>query len=92
MRRLLIAGKTSRDFYQRKREQFAKEYRARGKDSGMVPWHRKVVLKNGRFLTRLALDAYNSRVITGTELSRVLGTKLDYLSLIIKEMGARDAA
>ncbi len=94
LRRLLLIHKTSRAFYQRKREEFLKEYaelRA-NKSGGFVPFSRKVVLGNGRLLTGLVLDAYDSRVITGSELSRILGTKLDHLPAIISELHGRDVA
>lgn len=94
LRRLLIAGKTSQAFYQRKRDEFLKQYeQVRDQDEGgFVPFPRKVVLGNGRLLTSLVLDAYEARAITGSELSRVLGTKLDHLPAIISELRGRDAA
>lgn len=94
LRRLLIMGKTSQAFYQRKRDEFLKQYeQVRDKDEGgFVPFPRKVVLGNGRLLTSLVLDAYEARAITGSELSRVLGTKLDHLPAIISELRGRDAA
>ena len=62
------------------RAQFEAEYEAlRNRQEGFVPPPRKVVLGNGRFLTRLVLDAYAASAITGTELARILGTKLDHL-------------
>jgi Zn-dependent peptidase ImmA (M78 family) len=94
LRRLLIFGKTSRDFYQRKRAEFQREYaRFRSEQAGgFVPVHRKVLLGNGRLLTGLVLDAYDSRMITGSELSRILGTKLDHLSAITSELRGPDFA
>ncbi|HEX7011887.1 MAG TPA: XRE family transcriptional regulator [Steroidobacteraceae bacterium] len=95
LRRLLIAGVTSQAFYQRKRDEFLKKYkqlREKDESGGFVPFPRKVVLGNGRLLTSLVLDAYESRAITGSELSRVLGTKLDHLPAIISEVRGRNAA
>lgn len=94
LRRLLIAGKTSQAFYQRKRDEFLRQYeQLREQDQGgFVPFPRKVVLVNGRLLTSLVLDAYEARAITGSELSRVLGTKLDHLPAIISELRGRNAA
>jgi Zn-dependent peptidase ImmA (M78 family)/transcriptional regulator with XRE-family HTH domain len=94
LRRLLILGKTSRDFYQRKRDEFQEEYaqyRA-AQARGFVPVPRQIVLGNGRLLTGLVLDAYDSRMITGSELSRILGTKLDHLGAIVSEMRGPDIA
>jgi Zn-dependent peptidase ImmA (M78 family)/transcriptional regulator with XRE-family HTH domain len=83
LRQLLESGKTSRAFYQRQREEFLREYQAqRDQGGGPVPYYRTVLLNNGRFLTRLALNAYGSQAITGTELSRILNTKLDHLPRI----------
>lgn len=80
LRRLLIHQRTSRAHYRAMRAQFEAEYEAlRNRQEGFVPPPRKVVLGNGRFLTRLVLDAYAASAITGTELARILGTKLDHL-------------
>jgi Zn-dependent peptidase ImmA (M78 family) len=94
LRRLLSAGKTSRQFYQRMHEQFEREYAAQRAEGsgGFVSVPRRVVLANGRFLTRLAIDAYNAEVITGSALSRILGTKLDHLSNIVDVLRGRAAA
>ena len=59
------------------------------KKDGFVPHPRMVVLANGRVLTRLALDAYAVSAITGSELSRFLGTKIDHLPKIAKIMHER---
>ncbi len=85
LRRLLISGKTSLTFYREMRQKFELQYRelANAPSSPpIVPPYRRVILSNGRALTRLALLAYNSRAITGTELSRILNTKLDHLPAI----------
>ncbi|MBS0578514.1 MAG: ImmA/IrrE family metallo-endopeptidase [Proteobacteria bacterium] len=94
LRRLLILGKTSRESYRKKREEFQDEYALlrSEQDGGFVPFPRKVVLGNGRLLTGLVLDAYDSRMITGSELSRILGTKLDHLTAIVSEMRGPDIA
>jgi Zn-dependent peptidase ImmA (M78 family) len=83
LRRLMDLGKTSRAYYRVMREKFQQEYqREREKTEGFVPPHLMVMLSNGRFLTRLALRAYSAEAITGTELSRVLSTKLDHVPKI----------
>ena len=84
LRRLLILGKTSQRHYTEWRARFRREYaemREAG-SGGFVPPPRNVVLKNGRFLTGLAVDAYEASAITGSELSRLLGTKLNHLPAI----------
>lgn len=87
LRRLLILNKTSNAHYQTMRASFQKEYAAMGKGDGFVSIQQRVVLNNGRLLTQLVLDAYRAHAITGAELSRVLGTKLDHLSKIQQHMG-----
>lgn len=89
LRRLLILGKTSQVHYRAMREIFGQEARSQ---AGFVPYPRKVVLSNGRFLTNLVISAYNSRTITGSELSRILGTKLDHLPKILGVLAERAAA
>jgi len=94
LRRLLILNKTSQSFYQQKREEFRLEYAQLREERGsrFVPFPRRIVLGNGRLLTGLVIDAYDSRVITGSALSRILGTKLDHLPKIVAELQGRDAA
>lgn len=83
LRRLLDFGKTSRAFYAAMRERFRQEYQQqREQAEGFVQPHVRIMLNNGRVLTRLAVEAYNSQVITGAELSRVLNAKLDHLPKI----------
>lgn len=85
LRRLLINGKTSQAFYRAMREDFERQYQALQETQSspaIVPPYRRVILSNGRALTRLALVAYNTQAITGSELSRILNTKLDHLPAI----------
>jgi Zn-dependent peptidase ImmA (M78 family)/transcriptional regulator with XRE-family HTH domain len=84
LRRLLILHRTSPAHYSEMREAFEAEYAAMRQKprEGFVPFPRRVVLGNGRFLTQLVLNAYASSAITGAELSRILGTKLDHLPKI----------
>jgi Zn-dependent peptidase ImmA (M78 family) len=85
LRRLLITGKTSQTFYRVMREDFERQYQdlqEAQSSTAIVPPYRRVILSNGRALTRLALLAYNSQAITGSELSRILNTKLDHLPAI----------
>lgn len=91
LRRLLMFGRTSQGHYREKRAAFEAEYQAAraNRPDGFVPPSRMAVLGNGRLLTRLALDAYWVSAITGTELSRVLGTKLDHLPKIVEIMRER---
>lgn len=83
LRRLLDLGKTSRAYYRLMHERFRQEYQQeREAGGGFVAPHVRVMLSNGRLLTRLAVSAYSAEAITGTELSRVLSAKLDHLPKI----------
>lgn len=94
LRQLLQHGKTSKAHYQRMREQFVADYkRMRKKDKKIIiPQPRRVVMKNGKFLTDLVVDAYDAQVITGSTLSRILGTKLDHLRKIKVLLRGEEAA
>lgn len=94
LRRLLYARKTSTTFYRAERErmQRQRENDEGANSDGFVPFPRKVVLANGRFLTGLVVDAYDASVITGSALSQILGTKLDHLPKIIDVLKKREAA
>lgn len=94
LRRLLIAGKATRRFYQAERNRLRQQYaQDEGESSsGFVTFPRRVVLANGRFLTELVVDAYDSNVITGSDLSRILGTKLDHLPQVLDVLRGREAA
>jgi len=91
LRRLLILGRTSQAHYRDMRAAFQAEYEAmrEAPRQGFVPPPRKVVLGNGRLLTRLVLDAYAASAITGVEFSRILGAKLDHLPKIADIMRER---
>jgi len=93
LRRLLLLGRTSQAHYREMRAAFEADYESmrKNKKDGFVPHPRMVVLGNGRLLTRLALDAYAASAITGSELSRFLGTKLDHLPKIAEIMHERTA-
>jgi len=88
LRRLVIGRAASPDFYGhwRAQQQRAMEG-ASSDDGGFVEYFRRVVNHNGRVFTRLVVDAYQRELITGTELSRMLGTKLLHLPKIQAEVG-----
>lgn len=86
LRRLVIAGEASTDFYVAWRAQQQRVQSSLNEDSGPVEYFRRVLNHNGRLFTRLVLDAYQREIITGTELSRMLGTKLSHLPKIENEV------
>jgi Zn-dependent peptidase ImmA (M78 family)/DNA-binding XRE family transcriptional regulator len=90
LRRLLILGRTSAQFYSRMRNEFVQQYAKQNADTDIiVPVHRRVLMRNGDFLTSLALGAYDAGVLTGSALARVLGTKLEHVPKIIIELRSR---
>jgi len=94
LRRLLLAGKTTLQFYRAERERWRQQFSGDegATAGGYATFPRRVVLSNGRFLTSLAIDAYDANVITGSNLSRILGTKLDHLPKILGILREREAA
>lgn len=90
LRRLLILGRTSAQFYRRMRNEFVQQYANQTANTDIiVPVHRRVLMRNGDFLTSLALGAYDAGVLTGSALARVLGTKLEHVPKIITELRSR---
>jgi Zn-dependent peptidase ImmA (M78 family)/DNA-binding XRE family transcriptional regulator len=90
LRRLLILGRTSAQFYRRMRNEFVQQYANQTANTDIiVPVHRRVLMRNGDFLTSLALGAYDAGVLTGSALARVLGTKLEHVPRIITELRSR---
>ena len=77
LRRLLIFGKTTANFYKQKHSEYLKIEEK--KKSGFAPFHRLVVRDNGPFYTKLILNAYRQEIITASNLSDYLGTKLKHL-------------
>jgi Zn-dependent peptidase ImmA (M78 family)/DNA-binding XRE family transcriptional regulator len=84
LRRLLILGKTTTDFYKRKRSEYLKIEKKR--TSGYAPFHRLVVRDNGPYYTKLVISAYQQEMITASDLSDYLGTKLKHLNDIEKDV------
>lgn len=90
LRRLLILGHTTRDFYERKRKGFREEYRARGESAralrgGPVPY-RIAISSAGRLFTRLVLHGYYRERITASDLSGFLNVKLEHMGKIEREV------
>lgn len=77
LRRLLILGKTTADFYKQKHLEYLKIEKR--KTGGYAPFHRLIVRDNGPSYTRLVLSAYHQEIITASNLSDYLGTKLKHL-------------
>ena len=86
LRRLVAVSRASMSFYLAKRTQFlaaAKEYeRSMRLQSGGPSPFRRVLAANGRLFTRLVLDGYHDQVLTGSDVSEYLMTKLSHLPKI----------
>jgi len=90
LRRLLILGKTSDAFYERKRNEYQAQYaqlaaqaRERAREQqAYAPVFRIALRDNGRLYTRLVLDAFDRERITVADVSDYLGVRLKHLDLI----------
>jgi len=88
LRRLLTLGHTTAEFYQAKRREFiTAAIEARERESGFLPPSRRIIRDNGRTFTSLVLTAHNSDLISGLEVSRLLGgVNLRHLDTIFSEL------
>jgi Zn-dependent peptidase ImmA (M78 family) len=93
VRRFLVLGKTSEDFYRRKRKQLQAEYEAQREEieqrkalgvegGGFAPPDRMAVSKAGPFFVRLVLDSYHQEKITANDLSSFLEVRLKHIPKI----------
>ncbi len=93
-RRLLTIGHVSERYYQRMREVFVAEYKkiAEEKESFPVPMHFRILGTNGLEFTRLALAAYHQELINSSNLSDLLGMKLNHLGDVEAALNERARA
>jgi Zn-dependent peptidase ImmA (M78 family)/transcriptional regulator with XRE-family HTH domain len=83
LRRLLTLGKTTADFYRKKRQEFIEEYRRRReKAEGFAPPDAIAVGRAGNFFTRLVLESYHRERITSGHVAEYLDVKLKHLQNI----------
>jgi Zn-dependent peptidase ImmA (M78 family) len=86
VRRLLICGLTTREFYLEKRAEFAG--RRKPTDKAYVSQAQKVVSRLGRTFVRLVLDNYYGEHVTSSDVSDFLNVNLKHLrSVEEKVMG-----
>jgi len=81
LRRLLIAGLTTPEFYSAKRDEFQRAYedgRAR-RGGGPVPEHTKALSRSGHFFTELVLRSYHQERITTADVAEYLGLRAKHL-------------
>lgn len=84
VRRLLILDRATEDFYDRKREEYLAQYRARAarEREGFAPLFRVALRDNGRQYTRLILEALDREQITLADAADYLGVRLKHLDEI----------
>ena len=83
VRRLLILGRTSEEFYGQKRQQYAGERAWRGeRPGGPVPMARRIIRAIGQPFARLAVAAYYREAISSGELAELLGARLKHLPAV----------
>jgi Zn-dependent peptidase ImmA (M78 family)/DNA-binding XRE family transcriptional regulator len=78
LRRLLIAGRITEQFYLGKRLQYQQEPPP-GRSGGRALPHTKALNTLGRLFPRLVLESYGERRITASDLSEYLGLRLKHL-------------
>ncbi len=82
VRRLLILGRTTEDFYKEKRDQYQEELKRKRRAEGFVPPHIDAISVLGRPYTRLILTAFRQDRITASDVSDFLGVRLKHLGKI----------
>jgi Zn-dependent peptidase ImmA (M78 family)/transcriptional regulator with XRE-family HTH domain len=86
LRRLLILGKTTYQFYESKRKAYREAYAIRKQAEASkeikIPQSRLVVRNNGRLYTQLVLDALDNDSITFADVADYLSTNLKHLESI----------
>ncbi len=96
LRRLLILGKTTGEFYERKRAEYLAQYaeRATGarETGGFAPPSRVALRDNGRRYTGLVLEALERERITHADVSDYLGVRLKHLDEMAKALRQSAAA
>lgn len=86
LRRLLIIGNIKNDFYQKKREEYKKEFGLKKRQEGYVPQYIKVISSSGHHFVRLVLNGYYKEKITSSDVSDFLGIRLKHMPEIESEV------
>lgn len=84
VRRLLILGLTSQDFYEHKRQDYIKRWiefkeKRRATQKGMAPYHYLMLRKNGKPYTRQVFSAYYDAKLTLSDVADYLGVRIKHL-------------
>ncbi|MBI5117905.1 ImmA/IrrE family metallo-endopeptidase [Candidatus Poribacteria bacterium] len=91
LRRLLICGKTTAQFYKKKKLEYEKQYKLRKAEveHGFAPPYRLAISVAGLFFVRLALNSYYQERISAGDLSDFLNIKLRHVGRIEQEVMGR---
>ncbi|HQU45856.1 MAG TPA: hypothetical protein PK867_23780 [Pirellulales bacterium] len=87
LRRILILGRTSEAFYERRHRQFQTEYERPEREKSFLSPARDAVSSAGRPFVSLVLDAFNDDRITTSDVSDFLGVRLKHLDKISEILG-----
>jgi Zn-dependent peptidase ImmA (M78 family)/transcriptional regulator with XRE-family HTH domain len=87
LRRLLTLERTSQQFYERKRNQYIQEARARQKTTGFVLPPVNALSRLGKPFVRLVMSAYNSKAVTSSDASDFLGIRAKHFSRLADLIG-----
>ncbi len=91
VRRLVILGRATDDFYRQKRLQYARERAAAGKSTGgPMPMSRRIIRAIGQPFARIVLDAYHREAISSSDLAEMLGARLKHLRAVEDLLGGRN--
>jgi Zn-dependent peptidase ImmA (M78 family)/transcriptional regulator with XRE-family HTH domain len=85
LRRLVILDRVPVAFYQRKRQEYAREFERRSqapRQGGFAPPYTMAVATSGKLFTRLVLQAYDDERITSSDVAEHLGVRLKHLNRI----------
>jgi Zn-dependent peptidase ImmA (M78 family)/transcriptional regulator with XRE-family HTH domain len=85
LRRLVILNRIPLAFYQRKREDYAREYtqhRREPRGGGFPPPYTMAVATGGPLFTRLVLSAYDEERITASDVAEYLRVRLKHLERV----------
>jgi Zn-dependent peptidase ImmA (M78 family)/transcriptional regulator with XRE-family HTH domain len=88
LRRLLALGRTTREFYEQKRDELQRYLRV--KKGARMPYARRVLRRVGQPFARIVLDAYYAERVTGSDAAEYFGAPIKYLPRIEALLAGRN--
>jgi len=93
VRRLLILGFTTPEFYEQKRGEYLKRWleykdKRRASQTGMAPYYRLILRKNGKPYTRQVFKSFYDKKLTLSDVADYLGVKIKHIGDIEHEIFA----